>query len=205
MYKVFVENRAIILCQKNNYAFDSRLFFDSQVKSLEKDIYPFFSLDKEKLPYVIVCDDAQATFNRLFEHHDWIEAAGGIVQKDGRYLFIKRNGKWDIPKGKLEKGEDPALGAIREIEEECGIVGPTIDSLIIETFHTYRYKDTPTIKRTFWYALDYEGDDELIPQKEEGITKAKFVKPEKLDKIRSNTFASILEVMDTYFNKKGSI
>lgn len=205
MYKVFVENRPIILCQKNNYAFDSRLFFDSKVKSLEKDIYPFFAQDKEKRPYVIICDDPKATFERLFEDYDWIEAAGGIVEKEGRYLFIKRHGKWDIPKGKLDKGEDPALGAVREIEEECGIKDPKIESLIIETFHTYRYKETPTIKRTYWYALSYDGNDELVPQEEEGITKVKFVKPEKLDKIRSNTFASILEVMDVYFKEKGSL
>ncbi len=205
MYKVFVENRPIILCQKNNYSYESRLFFESKIKSLEKDVYPFFSLDKEKLPYVIICEDPIATFNRLFNKYEWIEAAGGIVQKDDRFLFIKRFGKWDIPKGKLEKGEDPELGCIREIEEECGISKPIIKNKIMETYHTYRYKDVPTIKRTYWYALTYEGDEIPTPQQEEGITKAKFVKLEKLDKVRTNTFTSILEVIDTYFHEKGSL
>ena len=146
MYKVFVENRPIILCQINNYAYDCRLFFESDVKSLEKDIYPFFSEDKEKRPYVIICEDAASTFKRLFKNHDWIEAAGGIVEQAGRYLFIKRHGKWDIPKGKLDKGEDPAADCVREIEEECGMTAPVIDRLVLETYHTYRYKETPTIK-----------------------------------------------------------
>ncbi len=204
MYKVFVENRPIILCQKNNYTFDSRIFFEKKIKSLEKDVYPFFGNDKEKLPYIILCEDAEATFKRLFDGYDWIEAAGGIVERKGRYLFIKRFGKWDIPKGKLEKGEDIEEGCVREIEEECGIKNPIIDYKIIETLHTYRFKNKLTIKRTHWYALSYDGKDELVPQKEEGITKAKFIKPEKMEKIRANTYASILEVIDSYIEKKGS-
>lgn len=204
MYKVFVENRPIILCQKNNYTLDSRIFFESKIKSLEKDVYPYFVEDREKLPYIIICEDAHATFQRLFRKYEWIEAAGGIVEKDNHFLFIKRFGKWDIPKGKLEKNEDPELGCVREIEEECGINGPEILYKIVETFHTYRYKDVPTLKRTHWYALTYDGNDELKPQRSEGITKAKFVKSEKMYKIRANTYSSIIEVINDYFEKKGS-
>ena len=45
-----------------------------------------------------------------------------MVRKADAYLFILRNVVWDIPKGKLEKGETPELAAVREIEEECGLV-----------------------------------------------------------------------------------
>ena len=33
-----------------------------------------------------------------------IKAAGGIVIKDDKILFIKKNGRWDLPKGKMEQG-----------------------------------------------------------------------------------------------------
>lgn len=118
-------------------------------------------------------------------------------------MFIKRFGKWDIPKGKLTKSEDPQTGAIREIEEECGISGPVIEQFICETYHTYRDtykgKNKLTLKKTSWYGMTYDGEEVLIPQQEEGITKVKWFKKTKMDKIRSNTYESILEVMDSYF------
>ena len=118
-------------------------------------------------------------------------------------MFIKRNGKWDIPKGKLDFGESPALGAVREVEEECGITKPLASYLITTTYHTYKLKDRPTIKRTYWYAMDYQGDEVLKAQEEEGITKAKWFKSEQLYKIKENTFSSILDVMHEYFEKEG--
>ena len=103
----------------------------------------------------------------------------------------------------MEKNEDPKWGAIREIEEECGIKKPVIESLICYTYHTYldtyKGKNKLVLKKTYWYELSYDGDKDLKPQKEEGISKAKWVKKSKLDKIRLNTYESILEVIDTYF------
>ena len=199
MYKVFVENRPIIICEKNTFPLDCKLVFSEKVKSIEKDIFPLFEKHSPKTPIVILAKDAFSEFNRLFEQYSVIIAAGGIVRKQDEYLFIKRFGKWDIPKGKLEKSEDPQLGAIREIEEECGISNPVVEQFICETYHTYREKNKSTLKKTYWYGLSYSGDEELIPQEEEGISKVKWFKNSKLDKVRSNTYESILEVMDMYF------
>ena len=33
-----------------------------------------------------------------------IKAAGGVVIQGRKILFIKKNGRWDMPKGKLKKG-----------------------------------------------------------------------------------------------------
>lgn len=43
--------------------------------------------------------------------------------KDGRLLFGHRadNGRWTLPGGCLNPGEDPARGAVREMIEECGL------------------------------------------------------------------------------------
>jgi 8-oxo-dGTP pyrophosphatase MutT (NUDIX family) len=203
MYKVFVENRPIIICEKNQTYFDCKTLFASSIKSIREDLFPLFVDQPLKMPIVLLSDDARADFKRLFADHKLIEAAGGIVRRKKRYLFIKRFGKWDIPKGKLDKNEDPKLGAIREIEEECGIINPKIDCLICHTYHTYldtyKGKNKLVLKKTYWYELNYKGTKDLFPQREEGITKAKWVKKSKLDKIRKNTYESILEVIDTYF------
>ena len=47
-----------------------------------------------------------------------IKTAGGIVIRDDKILFIYKNGRWDLPKGKLEKGNSSRETAIIEISEE---------------------------------------------------------------------------------------
>ena len=206
MYKVFVENRPIIICEKNTFPLDSIILFAEKVKTIDKDVFPLFEKNSPKTPIIILSQNATVEFNRLFAKHSLLIAAGGIVRKGEEYLFIKRFGKWDIPKGKLEKLENPEIGAIREIEEECGISNPIIERFICETYHTYRDtykgKNKLTLKKTFWYGLTYSGEEELLPQVQEGITKAKWFKISKLEKIRLNTYASILEVIDIYFGEE---
>jgi 8-oxo-dGTP pyrophosphatase MutT (NUDIX family) len=136
-----------------------------------------------------------------FKDYDLIEAAGGLVQKNNKYLFIKRNGIWDIPKGKLEEGEDVEAAAIREIEEECGLDQPIIERHLINTWHTYPLKGRKILKKTYWYLLTAKEDNkELIPQLEEGITEVKYLSLDNLEEVKANTFTSILEVIDTIVN-----
>lgn len=204
MYKVFIENRPIIICEKNKSHFDSITLFSHQINSIREDVFPLFKQYPLKTPIVILAKGVDEEFKRLFTGYSQIEAAGGIVRRKEKFLFIKRFGKWDIPKGKLEKKESPEIGAIREIEEECGITGPKMEQFICHTYHTYldkyKGKNKLTLKKTYWYAMTYDGDEELKPQVEEGITKAKWIKRSKLDKVRFNTYESILDVIDTYFD-----
>jgi ADP-ribose pyrophosphatase YjhB (NUDIX family) len=132
-----------------------------------------------------------------------VEAGGGIViNKKGEVLFIHRRGKWDLPKGKLEKHEKVKDGAVREVEEECGISGPIIREELITTFHKFKSKKRECLKKTYWFIMDYDGDEELIPQLEEDITKAKWMGEEKFNKVKSNTFTSISDVLDAYLKTK---
>ena len=50
-----------------------------------------------------------------------IKAAGGIVIQGKKILFIKKNGRWEFPKGRLKKGSKRKNTALREIYEETGI------------------------------------------------------------------------------------
>lgn len=137
-----------------------------------------------------------------FKDYKFIEAAGGIVEKDQKYLFIKRHDLWDIPKGKLEKGEDVESGAIREIEEECGLNSPKIISHLIDTWHTYEFKGKKVLKKTYWFHLkSTDSNEQLTPQLEESITEVRYFEREDLNEIRLNTYDSIKEVI-TALEKK---
>jgi len=57
---------------------------------------------------VLLSDDPQDSFSGFCKHFKLVVAAGGLVQhSDGRYLFIKRWERWDLPKGKAEHDELP--------------------------------------------------------------------------------------------------
>jgi len=141
--------------------------------------------------------DNEKLLLKHFNDHQFIEAAGGIVEKNNNFLFIKRNGWWDIPKGKLEKNETPEIGAVREIEEECGVINPKIKKLLLVTWHTYQHREKMVLKKTYWYWLiDQIKSTHLIPQIEEGITEVRFFAPEEFYIIQKETYLSINEVLD---------
>lgn len=125
-----------------------------------------------------------------------INAGGGVVLNDeGEFLAIKRNGVWDLPKGKMEKGEDFKTTALREVEEECGLGGLELKEFLQSTFHTYPLKDKMVLKETQWFEMLWKGKGEPILQEEEGITSYRWVKPGKADFLKENTYASILDVL----------
>lgn len=196
MYKVFIDNTPLYIVEEIEEILPNAVYIHSEnILSIQQAIFAFSKKVKLACPVYIVTENPESTFAKLFSGFDFIEASGGIVRLGNRFLFIKRNGFWDIPKGKLDEGETPEAAAVREIEEECGIQSPIINKLITITFHTYKLKGKPKIKRTYWYALDYEGPKELTGQLEEGITKVKWFKRSEFDKIRAKTFNSILDVL----------
>jgi len=199
MYKVFIENNPIyFLSKEEEIPSNSIVLYLISFKSVGNTFDLMLKNIQPNLNLVLVCDELESFFKLFFEVYDYIEAAGGIVQRKETLLFIERNGYWDIPKGKIEKGESVEAGAIREVEEECGIQGPVIDYLICETLHTYLYKDKPVLKKTFWFKMSFNGSKNLIPQTEEGITKVEWLSKKDFSKISSNTFESIKEVLNIF-------
>lgn len=125
-----------------------------------------------------------------------IEAAGGLVSNpNGEWLFIFRHGKWDLPKGKIEKGEAIETAAIREVEEECGIKNLKIIKPLTPTYHTYSLEEKEVLKRTYWFEMSSNDTSKLVPQTEEGITEVKWVKPTLFEPIHHNTYELIKDVM----------
>ena len=110
-------------------------------------------------------------------------------------LMIFRNGKWDLPKGKLEIDEDIKTCAMREVEEECGITGLSIIQKLIDTYHTYELKGEKILKQTFWFKMNTNFNSILKPQTEEGITEVVWVDKKDIAEKLENSFANINELL----------
>ncbi len=163
------------------------------------DLRSFFEQFNGKAGYALfylLTSNAKDFLKKVIKNITLIEAAGGVVENEqGEYLFIYRNHKWDLPKGKLEKDEKKKVAAVREVEEECGIKVSSIGKKICITYHTYKAKGEVILKRTYWYRMNFAGEGELKPQLEEGITKVLWFKREQTAPIVKNTFPSIIDVL----------
>jgi hypothetical protein len=148
--------------------------------------------------YHVFGPEPAVVFNDLKQHFTLIEAAGGIVRNaGGAILMIYRLGKWDLPKGKMESGENPMETAIREVQEECGAGALRItDDNPAVTYHTYELAGERILKKTWWYMMEAGEIENLIPQTEEGITGVVWVKDkDDLHNKMRNTFQNIRDLL----------
>jgi 8-oxo-dGTP pyrophosphatase MutT (NUDIX family) len=189
MQKIFVGNKPIVLTTKVEPESDFKNYLIDTV-DINKVLH---NLKKEKYKSIRLIDDNEEVllkkFLRLLPN---IVAGGGkVINSDGKILFIFRNGKWDLPKGKAEQKETIDQTALREVEEETGVKGLSITKPLEITYHIFKRNDQYFIKKTYWFEMfsDYIGD--LIPQIKEGITKVKWVGPKKLKKVKKNIYANI--------------
>ncbi len=130
-----------------------------------------------------------------------IHAAGGLVENtENKFLFIRRFDRWDLPKGKMEKGESPEEAAVREVEEETGVKGLEITGELPVTFHIYPHHDKLILKKTFWYRMRTDFSGELTPQQKEDITEAAWLTPEQSKQALSESYRSLRETLSSYLD-----
>lgn len=148
---------------------------------------------------IILADDLNKMWMIFCSSYHELAAAGGVVVDDGGHvLWIQRNGKWDLPKGKLESGESLEDAAVREVQEETGITDLRITGEAFTTFHTYEVEGIVHLKTTFWYPMRHRGNLTVgIPQAVEGITAVTWLKPPFDERVLGRTFGSIQIVLDT--------
>jgi ADP-ribose pyrophosphatase YjhB (NUDIX family) len=132
----------------------------------------------------------------LWKEFKWFfkieKAAGGLVQnKNKEILFIYRFEKWDLPKGKIEKGESKKKAAKREVEEECGVNELKISEKLQNTYHIFQRENREILKVTYWYSMNTIYSGTLQPQIEEGITKVIYKNKEDVKKALENTYGNI--------------
>lgn len=199
MYKVFIKDKRIVFT--NNQQYVDKLSGCLQFSFFSTDMVPtVLSLleNNKKLNEVVFSienvDDVFAQFQTQFKV---IEAAGGVVKNSkNETLFIYRLDKWDLPKGKIEKGEKIEDAAIREVEEECAVDGLMIKKQLNDCFHIYHLKDKPILKRTYWFEMFTNFEGKLIPQQEEGIEKVEWLTDQQIKEIAlKNTYASIADFL----------
>ena len=143
-------------------------------------------------------DKLKETF---FKNFKIIEAAGGIVQNEKKeILFIYRLGKWDLPKGKIEKGEKEEACALREVSEETGVKNLQLKKKVGETYHVYNEFGKHFLKISHWYHITCSSKQELMPQTEENITEIKWVKTMDIKEPVNHTYPSIKNILSTFFD-----
>ncbi len=130
-----------------------------------------------------------------------IIAAGGLVINEKKeLLMIFRRGKWDLPKGKLDKGERPEECALREVKEETGIMNLELGNSAGLTYHkyfdTHLHKDV--LKETHWFAMKANSSAKLIPQAEEDIEQIVWADENKLKECLKNTYPNIIEIIGKF-------
>jgi ADP-ribose pyrophosphatase YjhB (NUDIX family) len=147
----------------------------------------------------VACRDVLKSWSLFSDQFELVQAAGClVVDTDQRLLFIFRQGKWDLPKGKVEEGEQLEAAALREIEEECSISGLEIVQPLCATWHTYIQAGEPILKSTSWFLMSYSGTEMPKPQIEEGITRVKWFRMDELAEPERNTYPSIVDVLQHY-------
>jgi 8-oxo-dGTP pyrophosphatase MutT (NUDIX family) len=145
---------------------------------------------------ILIHNNLDALKKAFYKKFMLIKAAGGLVTNEaGELLFIFRKNKWDLPKGKLEDGEDIEACAVRETEEETGLKGVRMGKPLITSHHTYDESGHHILKETFWYKLSVTGKQDLKPQVEEHITEIRWVNPASMQEVLSNTYPLIRDVL----------
>ena len=126
-------------------------------------------------------------------------AAGGLVLNEKKkILMIFRRGKWDLPKGKLDKGETLEECAVREVEEETGLQQVKLLSPLVITYHTYHEGARFILKESHWYNMKVSGEQNLVPQTEEGIHEIKWVTNKEAQSLFQECYPSVIDVIKEF-------
>jgi 8-oxo-dGTP pyrophosphatase MutT (NUDIX family) len=196
MYKVFF-NDSFLIITNNDYNSDKNIhaFHLQSFNQLEKWVH---EAEIASSPINLIChtDNVEDTWQKFCSLFRVIEAAGGLVSNtDKEYLCIFRRGSWDLPKGKIDKDETPEETAIREVREETGLKELLLEKHIIDTYHIYKLKERLVLKRTYWYQMANDSNGKLIPQTEEDIEKALWLKANDIKPLMTNMFGSVKDVL----------
>ena len=189
MYKVFVNELPLILTNKLSETANGEYFLLNE-NSIQNAID---ALRKKKLQEAYIYHpNHEEILKKFTKKIPLVVAAGGVVtNKKGKVLFIYRNDKWDLPKGKLDKGETIEECAVREVEEETGVKKLKIENFLKTTYHIFKRNGTYKLKEVHWFAMRTTYDGKLEGQKSEGIVKVKWKGPNKIKKALENSYTNI--------------
>jgi 8-oxo-dGTP pyrophosphatase MutT (NUDIX family) len=204
MYKVFLNDRLIEIGDSANITKTKPLeVFNEPVTVSEVEAWFQGFVESSEAKVFLVHPSPERFFKIFRRAFTELPAAGGVVISADKLLFIFRNGKWDLPKGKIDAGETPDESALREVAEECGISAHFITKALPSTFHIYpsTYRKTKgqwIFKETFWFEMQHAGKEEPAPQYDEGITRVKWFSRGGLHEVLENTYENLKQIILLY-------
>lgn len=197
MYKIFVNDNPFILARSDEQLPkwpQLAVTQESEVTNALEGLKQLESLQSKGMVYL--CNQPDEVMQSLHKEFILIKAAGGVVfNRYNEVLLIKRLGKWDLPKGKIDPDESTEQAALREVEEECGIGELSIQSFLTFSYHTYKQHGYRFLKETTWYRMKSTYTGSLVPQTEENITEVKWMPFGSLDIETLDSYLSIKDVL----------
>jgi len=189
MYKIFVNNKPITLTTDTKKGKGYKTYKLKRIgvyRAIRK-------LNRTNIPEVrLTYKKESKLLSKFLKKLPNVKAGGGkVYNEEGKVLFIFRNDKWDLPKGKAERGETIEETAIREVEEETKVEGLEIVKPLEVTYHIFKRNGHYKIKITHWFEMKTNFTGALKPQKKEGITKVKWLSEKKIEKALENSYANI--------------
>ncbi len=189
MYTIYVGDKPIILTTKVEKETDFKSFLLKSV-NIGKVIKLLNNTDLKAVHLIHNNPD------KLLKHFlkllpNVIAGGGKAYNTNNEILFIYRNDKWDLPKGKIEGKESIEETAIREVEEETGVEGLKITKPLPTTYHIFKRNGKHKIKITYWFEMKTKYDGKLYPQEKEGITRVEWLDEKAAQKALENSYANI--------------
>ena len=204
--KIYFDNKPLFLCDDVDAALQPYVHHDDAVFIDELNLHTIKSMIHEMQESsvhagVFFDTDLEELKAAFFKKFTIVSAAGGFVlNENNEVLIMFRRGKWDLPKGKLDKKESAEKGAIRETEEETGLSNINLIAPLVTTYHTYHEGTRYILKETKWFRMKVSSEQTLVPQAKEQITKLEWVGENDLKKYMENSFPSVTDVLRAGFS-----
>jgi len=202
--KIYFDNKPLYLCDEVDSVIepfvhhDDAIFIDELDSHTIKSMIHEMQLEKVHAG-VFIHPDLEELKKAFWKKFTIIQAAGGlVVNEENKLLMIFRRGKWDLPKGKLDKGETLEQCAVREVEEETGLANIKLLSHLLTTYHTYHEGTKFVLKESYWYNMQVSGKQNLQPQLEEDILETRWVTLEEAVALFPECFPSVVDVISQH-------
>jgi ADP-ribose pyrophosphatase YjhB (NUDIX family) len=190
MYKVFYNQKPLFFTSDLNKNSDETPLFHIKFSTAESIIK---ALKSKRVNGVYLYHRDEVKLQKHFlKKFPCVEAAGGLVaHSNGSYLFIYRNDKWDLPKGKVEKREVIIDAAVREVMEETGVADLVVKKPMPTTYHVYNANGKYKLKKTYWFLMKTNSNAPLTPQLEENIQSAVWKTTSEFPSLKENAYENI--------------
>lgn len=206
--KIFFDHKPLFLCDAVDETIepfihhDDAVFIDELNSHTVKSMIHEMELEKIHAG-VFFHPNLEELKKAFYKKFTIVQAAGGLVTNEKKeVLMIFRRGSWDLPKGKLDKGEKLEDCSVREVEEETGLQQIKLAAPLLITYHTYHEGTRFILKESHWFSMHVRGTQQLVPQNEEGITEIKWATKKAAEQLYPSCYPSVVDVLQQHFALK---